>query len=229
MELWAVPTLHLFYDGGFIMKFFSQITLLAVTFSLFVLGTSHNSHAEMARWNVDHAHSTVGFQVAHMVISKTNGKFTEYSGFIEMDAVTQKVKAIETVIQTKSVFTDHQKRDKHLRSPDFFDVKKFPTMTYRMKSYKKTGDTFTAVGDLTLLGITKEITLVGSMNGVAKDPWGNTRAGFSGEGTINRKDYGMKFSGTLDTGGLLVGDEVKIKLEMEVIKEKLPAMKTKKG
>ncbi|MCZ6801163.1 MAG: YceI family protein [Nitrospirae bacterium] len=211
------------------MKFFSQSTLLAVTFSLLALGPSHDALAEMARWNVDHAHSTVGFQVTHMVISKTSGKFTEYSGFIEMDSVTQKVKAIETIIQTKSVFTDHQKRDKHLRSPDFFDVEKFPTMTYRMKSYKKTGDTFTAVGDLTLLGITKEITLVGTMNGVAKDPWGNTRAGFTGEGTINRKDYGMKFSGTLDNGGLLVGDEVTIKLEMEVIKEKLPAMKTKKG
>ena len=211
------------------MKTFSKITLLSITLALFVMEPSHIAHAEMARWNVDHAHSTVGFQVAHMVISKTNGKFTEYSGFIEMDSVTQKVKAIETVIQTKSVFTDHKKRDTHLRSPDFFDVEKFPTMTYRMKSYKKTGDTFTAVGDLTLLGITKEITLVGTMNGVAKDPWGNTRAGFTGEGTINRKDYGMKFSGTLDNGGLLVGDEVKIKLEMEVIKEKLPAMKTKKG
>ena len=98
-----------------------------------------------------------------MVISKTNGKFTEYRGFIEMDPDTQQVKAIEAVIQTQSVFTDHKKRDKHLRSPDFFDVEKFPTMTYTMKSYKKTGDTFTALGDLTLLGITKEITLVGTM------------------------------------------------------------------
>ena len=183
----------------------------------------------MARWNVDHAHSTIGFQVTHMVISKTKGSFTEYRGFIEMDPVTQKIGAFEAVIQTQSVFTDHTKRDTHLRSPDFFDVEKFPTMTYTMKSYKKTGDTYTAVGDLTLLGITKEITLVGTMNGIVKDPWGNTRAGFTGEGTINRKDYGMKFSGTLDNGGLLVGDEVKLQLEIEVIKEKSPATKTKKG
>ena len=93
-------------------------------------------------------------------------------------------------------------------------------MTYKMKSYKKTGDTYTALGDLTLRGVTKEITLAGTFNGVAKDPWGNTRAGFTGEGTINRKDFGMKFSATLDSGGLLVGDEVKIKIEVEVIKEK---------
>ncbi len=211
------------------MKFFSQSTLLAVTFSLLALGPSHDALAEMARWNVDHAHSTVGFQVTHMVISKTSGKFTEYRGFIEMDPVTQKIVAFEAEIQTQSVFTDHTKRDTHLRSPDFFDVEKFPTMTYTMKSYKKTGDTYTAVGDLTLLGITKEITLVGTMNGIVKDPWGNTRAGFTGKGTINRKDYGMKFSGTLDNGGLLVGDEVTLQLEIEVIQEKSPATKTKKG
>ncbi len=211
------------------MKLFSPLTLFAVVIPLIVFGHTSNAPAEMARWNVDHAHSTVGFQVAHMVISKTNGTFTDYRGFIEFDPDTQKVGAIEAVIQTKSVFTDHKKRDAHLRSPDFFDVETFPTMTYTMKNYKKTGDTYTAIGDLTLLGITKEITLVGTLNGVTKDPWGNTRAGFTGEGTINRKSFGMKFSGTLDNGGLLVGDEVKIILEIEVIKEKPPATKTQKS
>lgn len=93
-------------------------------------------------------------------------------------------------------------------------------MTFALKSYKKTGDQYTARGDLNLLGVTKDITLVGSFNGVAQDPWGNTRAGFSAEGTINRKDFGMKFNKLLDNGGLVVGDEVKITLEIEVIKEK---------
>ena len=174
----------------------------------------------MARWNVDPAHSTVGFQVAHMVISKTNGKFTDYTGFIEMDPDKKVVRAIEATIYTKSVFTDHEKRDAHLRSPDFFNVEKYPTMTYRLKRYRKTGEVYTAVGELTLLGVTKEITLVGTFHGVVKDPWGNYRAGFSAEGTINRKDFGMKFHKTLDNGGLLVGDEVKIMLDIEVIKEK---------
>lgn len=184
--------------------------------------------AEMAKWNVDRDHSTIGFQVAHMVISKTNGTFTDYRGFIEMDPEAKRVNAIEAVIQTKSVFTDHQKRDEHLRSPDFFDVEHHPTMTYVMKSYKKTDERYAAIGDLTLLGVTKEVTLVGSFNGMARDPWGNTRAGFSGEATIHRKDFGMKFNKTLDNGGLLVGDEVKITLEIECIREK-PAVNIKAG
>lgn len=184
------------------------------------VGHATGSFAEMAKWKLDHDHSSVGFQVAHMVVSKTNGKFTEYSGVVEMDAEAQEFKSIEAVIQTASVTTDHQKRDDHLRSPDFFDVQKFPAMTYTMKSYTKTGEQYSALGDLTLLGVTKEITLVGTFNGVAQDPWGNTRAGFTAEGTINRKDFGMKFSKLLDSGGMLVGDDVKIKLEIEVIKEK---------
>ena len=102
----------------------------------------------------------------------------------------------------------------------FFDAKTFPTMTYKMKSYTKSGDHYTAVGDITMLGITKELTLVGTFNGVAQDPWGNTRAGFTASGTMNRKDFGMKFSKLLDNGGLMVSDEVQLILEIEVIKEK---------
>jgi len=199
-----------------------RILLVAVLMSVAVLGDIQSSRGEMARWNVDLDHSTVGFQVAHMVISQTTGKFTKYQGFIEMDPEAKEVKAIETVINTQSVFTDHPKRDEHLRSPEFFNVEKFPTMTYKMKSYQKTGDTYSAIGDLTLLGVTKEITLVGTFNGTTQDPWGNTRAGFTAEGTLNRQDFGMTFSQTLDSGGLLVGDEVKLRLEIECIKEKPP-------
>lgn len=214
----------MFEQGGALMRTRERSSLLfsVVVSIVCMFSTPQESTAEMARWNVDFDHSTVGFQVAHMVISKTNGKFTEYSGFIEMDPETQKVKAIKAVIQTKSVNTDHKKRDAHLRSPDFFDVEKHPTMTYTMKRYQKIGDAYTAVGDLTLLGVTKEVTLVGAFNGLAKDPWGNTRAGFTAEGTINRKDFGMTWSKLLDSGGLMVGDDVKIKLEIEVIKEKNP-------
>ena len=187
---------------------------------LLSIGIAGNAVAEVSKWNVDHDHSTVGFQVAHMVVSKTKGKFTDYTGVVEMDPEVKEFKTIEAVIQTASVTTDHQKRDDHLRSPDFFDVKNFPTMTYKMKNYQKSDDGYTATGDLTLRGVTKEITLTGTFNGVAQDPWGNTRAGFTAEGKLNRQDFGMKFSKLLDNGGLVVGDEVTITLEIEVIKEK---------
>jgi polyisoprenoid-binding protein YceI len=172
-------------------------------------------------YNVDADHSIVGFSVAHMVISKTTGRFTDYTGFIEMDPDRKTVKTIEAVIKTVSVDTNHQKRDTHLRSPDFFNVEKYPTMTYKMTSYEKQGDNYVANGNLTLLGATKPIALTGTFNGVLpKDPMGNTRAGFSAEGKINRKDFGMNWNKALDNGGLVVGDEVTIRLEIECIKQK---------
>lgn len=177
-------------------------------------------YAEMARYDVDLEHSIVEFKVSHMVISNTTGHFKDYSGFIEMDPEAGTVKAIDATIKTASVTTNHEKRDTHLRTPDFFDVEKYPTMTFKMKSYKKNGDGYIAVGDLTLRGVTKEVTLAGNLNGVTKDPWGKTRAGFTAEGTVNRKDFGMVWNKALDSGGLVVGDEISIKLEIECIKAK---------
>jgi len=176
--------------------------------------------SETARWDVDPDHSIIEFRVAHMVVSKTAGRFTDYSGFVEMDPDTKTFKTIEAVINPASVNTNQEKRDAHLRNADFFDVEKFPTMTYKLKSYKKQSEVYTAVGELTLRGVTKEITLVGTFNGVTKDPWGNTRAGFNAEGKLNRKDFGMIWNKTLDSGGLVVGDEVQIRLDIECIKAK---------
>lgn len=179
-------------------------------------------YAEMARYDVDLDHSTVEFRVAHMVLSKTSGRFVDYKGSIDMDAEAKTVKTIEATIQTASLATNHQKRDQHLRGPDFFNVEKYPTVTYKLKSYLKSGggNEYSAVGELTLLGVTKDVVLTGTFNGVAKDPWGNVRAGFTAEGTVNRKDFGMNWSKTLDNGGLVVGDEVHIKLDIECIKAK---------
>lgn len=176
--------------------------------------------AETARWDVDPDHSIVEFRVAHMVVSKTAGRFMDYSGFVEMDPEAKTFKTIEATINTASVNTNQEKRDAHLRNADFFDVEKHPTMTYKLKSYKKQGDGYQAVGDLTLRGVTKEITLVGNFNGVTKDPWGNWRAGFNAEGKLNRKDFGMVWNKTLDSGGLVVGDDVHIRLDIECIKAK---------
>ncbi|MBI5316417.1 MAG: polyisoprenoid-binding protein [Nitrospirae bacterium] len=177
-------------------------------------------YAEPARWNLDHEHSTIEFRITHMVVSKTTGQFTDYAGYIDMDAEDGTVTAIEATIKAESVNTNHIKRDAHLRNAEFLDVKLYPTITYKMKNYKKTSEGFTAMGDLTLHGVTKEVLLTGRYNGSTKDPWGNTRAGFSAEGKLNRKDFGMIWNKTLDNGGLVVGDEVQIRLDVECIKAK---------
>jgi polyisoprenoid-binding protein YceI len=198
-----------------------KITHALVAIAASVVFAAPDVRAAMERYNVDPDHTIIGFSVAHMVVSRTTGRFTDYSGFIEMDPETKTVKAIEAEIKTASVNTNHAKRDTHLKSPDFFHVEKFPVMTWKMKSYEKKGDKYVAKGDLTLLGVTKEIVLTGTFNGVVpKDPWGNTRAGFTAEGKINRQDFGMKWSKALDNGGLVVGDDVDIRLEIEVIKQK---------
>lgn len=178
--------------------------------------------AELARWDIDPDHSSIEFRVTHMVVSKTAGRFMGYSGFVEMDTDAKTFKTIEATIKTSSINTNHEKRDAHLRNADFLDVEKFPTMTYRLKSYTKQGDAYSTVGDLTLRGVTKEVTLVGTFNGITKDPWGNIRAGFSADGKLNRKDFGMIWNKTLDSGGLVVGDEVQIRLDIECIKSKNP-------
>ena len=176
--------------------------------------------AETARWDIDPDHSTIEFRVTHMVVSKTSGRFMDYRGFVEMDADAMTFKTIEATIKAESINTNHEKRDAHLRNADFLDVTQFPTITYKMKTYVKERDTYKVVGDLTLRGVTKEITLVGTFNGVTKDPWGNTRGGFTAEGTLNRKDFGMVWNKTLDSGGLVVGNEVQIRLDIECIKAK---------
>ena len=197
----------------------SKLVRTAVGIAL-IVGTVQPGSAETARYDVDPDHSTIGFSVDHMVVSKTRGQFTDYTGFIEMDPDAKTVKTIEATIKTPSITTNHQKRDTHLKGPDFFDVEKYPMMTYKLKSYHKNGDGYTAVGDLTLHGVTKEVTLVGNFNGVNKDPWGNTRAGFTAEGKVNRKDFGINWNKALDNGGVIVGNEVLIKLDVEAIKAK---------
>ncbi|NOT21605.1 MAG: YceI family protein [Nitrospiraceae bacterium] len=177
-------------------------------------------HAEPARWNLDPDHSTIEFRVTHMVISKSTGRFMDYAGFIDLDTEDGTVTAIEATIKAESVNTNHLKRDTHLRNAEFLDVKLYPTIAYKMKNYKKTSEGFTAVGDLTLHGVTKEVTLAGRYNGATKDPWGNIRAGFNAEGKFNRKDFGMVWNKTLDNGGLVVSDEVQIRLDIECIKAK---------
>lgn len=194
--------------------------LLVITLVCSFVFVSAIADAETARYDIDPEHTTIGFSAVHMLVSNVRGQFMDYSGFIEMDPDAKSVKTIEATIKAASINTNHEKRDTHLRSPDFLDVEKYPTMTYQLKSYRSTGDRYTAVGRLTLHGVTRDITLAGSLIGVTKDPMGNIRTGFTAEGKINRRDFGINFSKTLDNGGLIVGDEVTIRLDIECMKSK---------
>ncbi|MDH5668359.1 MAG: YceI family protein [Nitrospira sp.] len=203
------------------MSTISRWTICVIT-GVVLVGLPFIAEAETARWRIDPDHSLIEFRVSHMMVSKTTGRFVDYHGVVTMDAAAKTFATMEATINAASVDTKHEKRDAHLRNTDFLDVSRYPTMTYSMKRYTKQGEQYTFIGDLTLRGVTKEVTLIGSFNGFAQDPWGNTRAGFSVDGTLNRKDFGMTWNKTLDNGGLVVGNDVQIRLEIECVKEKQP-------
>ncbi len=173
-------------------------------------------------WNIDPAHSHVGFTVKHLVITKVDGEFKDFAGTIkDFDGKDVTKGSVDVTIQIASINTNIDQRDTHLKSPDFFDAAKFPTMTFKSKKIiKGAGDKFTMIGDLTMKGVTREDTLDCTFNGVITDPQGNTRSGFSASTVINRQDYGLSWSNKLADGSLVVGNEVTIGLELETIKAK---------
>jgi polyisoprenoid-binding protein YceI len=176
--------------------------------------------AQAAEYSIDPAHSSVGFTVRH-IVSNVKGQFGEFSGNFSYDPQSPEKSSVEAVIQTKSVNTNNDKRDGHLKTPDFFDVEKFPTMTFKSTSVKSAGPGKLLVsGVLTLHGVSKPVVLSVEGGDIAKDPWGGTRTGFTVTTRINRKDYGMTWNKTLDNGGLLVGEEVKIDIEAEGLQKK---------
>ncbi|UCE72306.1 MAG: polyisoprenoid-binding protein [Nitrospiraceae bacterium] len=173
-----------------------------------------------AVYELDPAHTAVGFSIEHMVISNVKGVFGSYEGSFELDE-TNKMTSAKAVIDVKSIDTKIEKRDNHLRSPDFFDVAKYPSMTFKATSVKhKSGQAFTLTGDLTIRGITKSVVLEGEIRGPIKDPWGMTRAGIIVEGMIKRRDFGLTWNKLLETGGLVVGETVTIQVEGEGILKK---------
>lgn len=173
-------------------------------------------------WSIDPEHSTVGFKIRHLMVSNVNGRFETYSGSIHVDDADITKSRIEVSIDAASINTNVQKRDEHLRSADFFDVAKFPKMTFVSKSIRNVGSGHLLVkGDLTIHGVTKEVVLdVEGPTPESKDPWGNIRKGVVATTKINRKDFGLLWNAALETGGVLVGDEVNITLEIELIKAK---------
>ena len=203
---------HIFKKEPF-MKFKNLLVagLLAAT----------TTSAFAANYTIDPDHSSVGFKIKHLAISTVNGQFKNFSGNISFDPAHVADSKAEATIKTESVDTQQAKRDDHLRSPDFFEAAKFSEINFKTKKITDaTPDSFKAEGDLTLHGVTKPVVLDVTVGGLGKDPYGNERAAFSATTKINRKDFGLVWSKTLDTGALVVGDDVTINLEIEGIKQK---------
>jgi polyisoprenoid-binding protein YceI len=171
-------------------------------------------------YTIDSVHSSVAFKVRHLV-SRTAGEFNDFSGTITADFENLAGSGVELRIQAASIDTKDEGRDKHLRSADFFDVEKYPEITFSSSKVTKVDDTsFAVVGTLNMHGVSRQITLTVTYLGEATDPWGGTRAGYELSTTLNRKDYGISWNKTLDNGGLILGDEVEISIDLEVVKKK---------
>jgi polyisoprenoid-binding protein YceI len=171
-------------------------------------------------WNIDPVHSTAQFKVKHMMISNVKGEFTAITGQLELNEEDLTQSRVEASIDPTTVHTREEQRDAHLKSPDFFDVEKYPTLSFKSsKVAKKSGDELSVTGDLTIHGVTRSVVFaVEGPSTTTKDPWGNTRIGLSATTRINRKDFGLTWNAALETGGILVGEEVTLTLDVEFIK-----------
>jgi len=168
-------------------------------------------------YTIDKSHSEAVFQVRHLV-TKVRGRFDDFDGTIQINEDRPDLSSVAFTIRAASIDTNEKDRDTHLRSGDFFDVEKFPNLTFRSKRIvKKSNESYDVAGDLTIHGVTREITLPVTHLGKAKDPWGKERVGFESEITLNRKDYGLMWNAPLEVGGFLVGDEVKVSLSIQAI------------
>ena len=168
-------------------------------------------------WTVDAGHSTVGFSVRHLMVAKVRGQFTSFTGSITVAADPLQSK-VEASVDVSSIDTRDAGRDGHLKSADFFDLENHPTWTLASTGITPKGDDFVLAADLTIRGVTKPVEFDLEFAGVATDPWGNTKAGFTAETEISRKDFGLEWNAALETGGVVVGDKVKITLDIEALK-----------
>lgn len=167
-------------------------------------------------WNLDASHSEIGFTVRHAGISKVRGKFESFTGTVVADEAKNQL-SISASVETSSFNSGNEGRDEHIKSADFFESEKFPTMEFTSNHLEEIGSNLVLAGDLTLRGVTKQVTFDVEFNGFATDPFGNLRAGFEAETTISRKEFGMVWNAALETGGVLVSDKVKINLDLSFI------------
>jgi polyisoprenoid-binding protein YceI len=171
-------------------------------------------------WKIDKGHSEASFQVRHLV-TQTRGQFTDFEGVVKADNAKPEASSVEFKIKVASISTGIEARDNHLRGPDFFDAANHQEITFVSTAVKATGkDVYAVTGNLTMRGVTKQITLPVTFLGAVKDPWGSERAGFETNITLNRKDYGINWNKALDQGGFVLSDEVKVAINIEAVKEK---------
>ena len=191
------------------------------TFAVALALTAATAFAAPQTYVVDRAHSEADFSIRHMM-SKVTGKFDDFSGVVNLDRANPAASSVEFTIKTASINTGDADRDKHLRTPDFFDAAKNPEIHFKSTAIAatKTKNLYNVTGDLTMRGVTKHVTLPVEVLGFQKDPWGNERAGFQVETKLNRKDYGINWNKALDNGGFLVGDEVTVSINLETLPKK---------
>jgi polyisoprenoid-binding protein YceI len=169
-------------------------------------------------WTLDTAHSGIAFSVRHMVVAKVRGRFASWSGKVELDEADLTRSQLDVEIDARSIDTGNAQRDEHLRSADFLDVEQFPTLRFVSRKIENVAaDRFQVIGDLTLHGVTREVTLAVERGGQAKDPWGNRRAGFSATASLSRSDFGLLWNQALETGGVLVADRIDIELDVQAV------------
>ena len=191
-------------------------TLLSFALAIVLAGATF----AQSSWSFDKTHSKIGFSVDYMLLTDVDGFFKKFDGSVTTAKEDFVDALVSFTIEAGSVDTDEPKRDEHLRSEDFFYTQKFPNFTFKSTSMKKvSGNNYKLVGNLTMRGVTKSVTLNGTFGGVKKDPWGNTKAGFKLTGTVNRKDFGINWSKALDGGGFVVGDNVTLNINVTLIKK----------
>jgi polyisoprenoid-binding protein YceI len=171
----------------------------------------------MAKWTVDQSHSSVGFEVKHMMVSKVKGQFDSYTAEVEAADLTDlTTAAIAFKFDVASINTRSEDRDNHLKSGDFFDVETYPTIEFKSTNITKDGDDYKVTGDLTIKDVTKPVTFNAEFGGKGTNPWGVEVYGFEADAKINREEFGLTWNAALETGGVLVGKDIKIKVELEV-------------
>jgi len=171
------------------------------------------------KWSIDPTHTEIGFKVKHMMFTNVSGKFVSYDATITTEDDNFENANIEFSADINSINTNNADRDNHLKSGDFFDAENYPKLTFKSTSLTKNGDDYELTGDLTLKGVTKSVTLPAEISGLMKDPWGNTKVGINIDGKINRKDWGLNYNAALEAGGVLISEDVRLNIELQLVKQ----------